>query len=126
MSTFLKPTVAIQWFQKHVHNGITVGRVCNYLAYVMGSSCESVKFGDKELEIWELASHPELVDLPASILKIKFIGGPPGRYEIYTGTLWNYVIDRALWEGVHKDWSHVSHLNRLCNEVRETETADAS
>jgi len=125
--SFLKPINLINWYVRHAHEGITVSRACNFLSYSLKSGNEPVKFGGEDRAIWELGSHPDLMNLPAHVLKIKFIGGPPGAYNIYWGTLWDYVIDRVLWELIHKDASHLKTMNGMCNEGRKTtQTADAS
>lgn len=125
--SFLKPTNLINWYVRHVHAGITVKRACNFLAYALKSGNEPVKFGGTQVALWELGVHPELADLPADNLKIMFIGGPPGAYNIYHGTLWDYVIDRVLWESIHRDHSHIVTMNRMCNEIKKaTQTANAS
>lgn len=125
--SFLKPINIINWYVKHAHADITVKRACNFLAYALKSGSEVVKFGGKEVSLCELGAHPELAELPADKLKIKFIGGPPGAYNIYEGTLWDYVIDRVLWELVHDEASHLTTMNRMCNEVRNSkQTANAS
>lgn len=125
--SFLNPINLINWYVCHAHTGITVKRACNYLAYALQNSNDVVKFAGKEVAIWELGAHPELADLPANILKIKFSGGPPGAYNIYQGTLWTYVIDRVVWALVHQDSSHIVPMNRMCNEVRDArQIANAS
>jgi len=125
--SFLKPINIINWYIKHAHGDITVKRACNLLSYALKSGGEVVKFDGKEVSLWELGAHPELAERPATMLKIKFIGGPPGAYNIYDGTLWNYVIDRVLWELIHHDASHLRTLNGMCREVTsQKQTADAS
>ena len=91
-------------------NTVSVARVANMLAYTLKSGDDSVIFGGQQVKIHELGAHPDLRDLPADTILIRFCGGPPGAYSTYTGSLLTYLIDRVIWEEVHGDVAALRQL----------------
>jgi len=96
----LKPTALIASVFD-TKNTVSVSRVSNMLAYTLKSGDDTVIFGGQNVKIHELGAHPDLQDLPADTIMIRFCGGPPGAYNTYSGSLLTYLIDRVVWEEVH-------------------------
>ena len=91
-------------------NTVSVARVANMLAYTLKSADDSVIFGGQKVKIYELGAHPDLQDLPADTIMIRFCGGPPGAYTTYSGSLLTYLMDRVIWEEVHGSTKILKHL----------------
>jgi hypothetical protein len=80
---------------------LTVSRAINALAYALKSSDETVVVGGRKIQIFELGAQKDIGCMLARNLKIVFIGGPPGAYERYEGSLLTMLIDRIIWEEIH-------------------------
>jgi len=82
---------------------ITVRKAINILHYCFGCGEEDIRWeGNCITSIELLERHPELGDLSAERIIIRFWGGPPSAYATYDGTLYTFLADRIMWAVAHK------------------------
>jgi hypothetical protein len=77
----------------------TVRRVVNYLYYCFDSGEVEVAFncGSSKIAITDLLlEYPTLGSRPASTIKIRFFGGPPGKAAFYSGTMLTLLEDTVM------------------------------
>jgi hypothetical protein len=78
--------------------GIVVKDAEYLLRTIFCTKVEEVTYRGVNTDVSEILQiRPELAKVPASAVRIRFFGGPPGRYGWFNGTVQTYLCDKIMW-----------------------------